>query len=81
MKLLVSGYRNYNDYNLIKSEILKILYTKPEEEHTIMHGNCSGVDLISGRVAKENGWDVLVYVVEIWKSCRTSKKSTNDRRR
>jgi hypothetical protein len=41
MKLLISGYRNFNDYIVIEEEIKKIL---SGIDHIIIHGGCKGVD-------------------------------------
>lgn len=59
MRLLVSGYRYFNDYNVIEREILKIL--NKDEKHTIIHGNCQGVDLIADDIAKKNNWERFIF--------------------
>lgn len=60
-KLLVSGYRDYNDKQVIEEQILTLL----KEENvtcnpTIIHGHCpSGVDKTVDTLAKEKGWNVI----------------------
>lgn len=64
MRLLISGYRDYKDYENIKREMLIIL--KGEENHLIIHGACRGVDRLASKVAEEMNWDEEQYPAN-WK--------------
>jgi hypothetical protein len=59
MRLLISGYRNYNNYQNIKKEMLNIL--KAEENHVVIHGACKGVDSIASKIAEELNLDEEQY--------------------
>lgn len=51
MRLLVSGYRLFDSYEVVATEIQKIL---PSTENVIIHGGCAGVDRCAGYFAKIN---------------------------
>lgn len=55
MKLAVIGSRDFNDYNLLKSELDKIFITM------IISGGAAGADDFSQRYAKENGLPILIF--------------------
>lgn len=59
MKLLVSGYRNFFDYEIISREMKNIL--EKDTDHTVIHGGCFGVDTIAGKVSEENNWNVQIF--------------------
>lgn len=59
MRLLISGYRYFTNLQTIEAEILKIL--PKNEKHTIIHGNCQGVDLTADQIAQKNGWERQVF--------------------
>ena len=59
MRLVISGYRDFYDKNIIEHEMMKILNTS--EEHTVIHGGCRGVDMIGDAIAKAHGWNVEVF--------------------
>lgn len=61
MRLLVSGYRFFSNKQLIEDEIIKILSSSSDKNHTIIHGACSGVDRTAHQIAKEQKWDVDPY--------------------
>lgn len=64
MKLLISGYRNYNDYENIKKQILNIV--KGHKNIVIIHGACKGVDTIASNIAEEMNYDEEQYPAN-WK--------------
>lgn len=51
IRLLICGSRDWNNKELIKSEISKLL--KEHEIEAIIHGGCRGADLQAGEVARE----------------------------
>lgn len=62
MRLLISGYRYFSDYDIVQTEMKKVLCDN--ETHVIIHGNCQGADLTADKVAKDNGWDCLLFPPE-----------------
>lgn len=67
MRLLISGYRDYNDEKNIEEQIIKVLnYDSNYKNHTIIHGGCSGVDIISGKIGFKLGLNVEKYPAN-WK--------------
>jgi len=64
MRLLISGYRYFRDYDTIEKEIKKVLDSKPNESHIIIHGNCSGVDTTADEIAKANELQRLVFFAD-----------------
>lgn len=56
MKVLITGSRSWDDYELIHDELKKL-----PANSTIVHGNCKGADIIAGEIAKEMGFIVREY--------------------
>jgi hypothetical protein len=52
MKIVISGYREFNDEKVIEKELLKLV--KEEKNITLVHGGCRGVDAIGERIAKKH---------------------------
>jgi hypothetical protein len=61
MKLLVSGYRYFDDFDVIEEEILTILKDSKDSNHYIIHGGCNGVDKTAGMVARKHKYNEIVY--------------------
>lgn len=59
MRLLVSGYRNFTDYNIIETEMKNLLLAG--EKHVVIHGACSGVDMTADKAAKNNNWECQIF--------------------
>ena len=51
IKLIVAGSREFNDYNIVKSKLDKLLQNKPAE---IISGMARGVDMLGVQYAIEN---------------------------
>jgi hypothetical protein len=64
MRLLSSGYRYFSDYKVVEFEMKRILNSRPEEKHVVIHGNCQGADLTAAKVAEDNGWDCEIFSPE-----------------
>lgn len=56
MRLLISGYRNFYDKEVIGREINKL-----KNVDVIIHGGCSGVDTVSDEIAREKRIDLEIY--------------------
>lgn len=54
MRNLITGSRNFNDFNLMR----KTLSHFQNKEVTIVHGNCRGADKIAGPIGKELGFNI-----------------------
>ena len=58
--ILISGYRNYTDYDAFKSVLDK--HTKDiKQPIKIIHGGATGADALAGRYATEYKHDVQVF--------------------
>lgn len=55
MRVVVSGYRNYFDREIIERELVLANTT------VLIHGDCKGVDKVAESIAKEKGWEILTF--------------------
>ena len=53
MKILVTGDREWDDYDMMKSVLLRYAESNP----IIVHGACRGADLMADKIAFLNGWE------------------------
>lgn len=60
MKLIIAGGRDFNDYDLLKSELDKYLYGITEDVE-IVSGMANGADSLGIRYAKEKGYPVKEF--------------------
>ena len=66
-KILVSGCRNYNNYNEAKKYIESCIYNLRNNYTLIfLSGGCRGADALGERYANENNFEVEYYPAD-WK--------------
>ncbi len=53
MKVIIAGLRGFNDYDLFKSELEKIIHNNAIEISEIVSGGASGVDIMAEKYANE----------------------------
>ena len=61
MKVIIAGLRNFNDYDLFKSELEKMIHNNAIEISEIVSGGASGVDTMAEKYANENGIVLKVF--------------------
>ncbi len=66
MKVIIAGLRGFNDYDLFKSELEKLIHNNRLEISEIVSGGALGVDAMAERFANENGIAVKVFNAD-WK--------------
>lgn len=59
LTVLVTGYRDWTDKRAIGRELLAVRRLHPDAAITLVHGGCSGADLIAGALAERLGWRVV----------------------
>lgn len=59
LRLGVSGYRNFNDYECFKTHMESLIAIKGEPSE-IISGGCKGTDKMAERFAKEKGYPMIV---------------------
>lgn len=62
MRILITGSRNFNDFDLMK----KTLKQFKNKKVTIVHGDCRGADKIAGFLGKELGFNIEPHPAD-WK--------------
>lgn len=61
-KVIVAGGRDFNDYNLLKTKLDRILCNKRNTHQIcILSGKATGADSLGERYAHENGFQVLSF--------------------
>lgn len=61
-KVIVAGGRDFNDYNLLKTKLDRILCNKRNTHQIcILSGKATGADSLGERYAYENGFQVLSF--------------------
>jgi hypothetical protein len=61
MKVLVCGSRHFNDYELLRKEVLAALPIGDYIDCTVISGKARGADSLGERLAAEMGWEVDSY--------------------
>lgn len=61
MRILITGSRDYNNYDAVEKAIINASAGCDPHEVTIVHGGAKGADKLSGDVAKKYGFNVEVY--------------------
>lgn len=62
LKVIIAGGRDFNDYELLKTKVDKILSNKKKTHKIyILSGKARGADLLGERYAKENLLEVLEF--------------------
>jgi|SRR5688572_4102066 hypothetical protein len=61
MKILICGSRHFNDYDLLKKEVLNALPIGNYVRATIISGHARGADTLGERFAEEMQWELDVY--------------------
>lgn len=61
MKVIIAGLRGFNDYDLFKSELEKIIHNNAIEISEIVSGGASGVDIMAEKYANEKGIVLKVF--------------------
>jgi len=67
MRIIVSGSRNIDDYNILVDAINAIIEDNKLEIDEIIHKNGKGIDQLADRYAKENGIPVVIFKPD-WKN-------------
>jgi hypothetical protein len=73
MKVIICSSRTFENYEFLKEQCLKILIEKqyqlvfPKKNVEIVLGNAKGVDLLGERLAKEEGFQVKIFLAD-WKN-------------
>ena len=76
VRLLISGYRHYNDASTIESVIMEAL--GDEKGVTIIHGGCYGVDIAADKVADKHGFKKQVFNAD-WSKGKSAGPIRNKR--
>lgn len=66
LKVVIAGYRNFDNYDVLKKYVDTCLAEFGAQEIRIISGHCKGVDLMGERYAKEKGHSLEIYPAE-WK--------------
>ena len=61
IKLIIAGSRSFEDYELLKTEILKVYSSKLKDLHIVSRG-AKGTDKLGERFAKEFGLQVTQFI-------------------
>lgn len=59
MKIIVAGSRDFENYELLKNKLDKLLINQKEVQ--IVSGGCRGTDKLGERYAKENGYSLKIF--------------------
>lgn len=61
MNLLVSGGRDFNDYNLLKNKLDYYLSNQDKNSITILSGHARGTDLLAEKYAQEKDLNLKIF--------------------
>ena len=64
MRIVIGGYRSFNDYELIVKHLDRLLAPYDPSNIVFLSGHCSGVDLLAERYAEEHGLTVERHPAE-----------------
>jgi hypothetical protein len=67
MRVLVCGSRHFNDYELLKKEVLNALPIGDHIETRVISGHARGADTLGERLAEDMGWGLDVFPAD-WKT-------------
>ena len=69
MRILITGSRDYTNYNKMKDSILEVVHTANTDASNvcIVHGGASGADYLAGEIARELGFSEEVHYAD-WKN-------------
>lgn len=69
MRILITGSRDYTDYDNMKDSILEVVHTANTDasDVCIVHGGASGADYLAGEIARELGFSEEVHYAD-WKN-------------
>ena len=59
MKVIVAGSREFENYEMLKNKLDKLLVNQKEIQ--IVSGGCRGVDKLGERYAKEKGYSLKIF--------------------
>ena len=80
IRFIVAGSRDFNDYELLKSEMDAILrFYDIKTEVTIISGGCRGADALGERYARENGIPLEIFEAEWDKYGRAAGPIRNEK--
>lgn len=66
VKILITGSRDWDDYETIYKAIQVIILNYPNEERHLIHGGAKGADMLSGKAAAKMGFDSIKVVPADW---------------
>lgn len=66
MKVIIAGLRGFNDYDLFKNELEKLIHNNAIDISEIVSGGASGVDEMAERYADEKMIPIKVFYAD-WK--------------
>jgi len=64
LKVIVAGGRDFNDYELLKEKLLKVLINYDFKDVEIVSGSARGADSLGERFAKEFGCNLKMFPAE-----------------
>ena len=76
-RIIISGSRNFNDYELLKSTMNHLL-SKIEEQIVVISGRCRGTDTLGERYAQEKGYQIDYFPAEWSKFGRSAGPRRNE---
>lgn len=65
-KIIVSGSRDFSDYNLLKTTLDSFIENHPDNHIVIISGTARGADKMGEKYARERGYQLLSYPAD-WK--------------
>ncbi len=70
-KVIIAGGRDFDNYELLKSTMDKLLSNKPKDDICIVCGKARGADTLGEYYAKERGYQIDYYPAQ-WDKYGTS---------
>ena len=67
MRILITGSRDYTDYDKMKDSILEVVRNANTDASNVLivHGGASGADYLAGEIARELGFAEEVHYAEL----------------
>ena len=75
-KVIIAGTRNFNDYNLLKKKLDKIL-SNITDDIVIVSGKARGADTLGEKYAKEKGYQIAEFPADWEKFGRSAGYKRN----